>query len=149
MQKSKRKHIPGKRKYQIIAIGISVLMILLVDFPVQFIGDMYRYTGILYFVTAFAAIAYVAWAFVSSHIHWILVIFVVVTTIFSTSYSFTEFSRIEIHTCERANSLTLDCEGFYSLSYTMPWMAAYIAIWRIPVGIQISNYRYSSWGMLF
>lgn len=133
MQKSKRKHISGKRKYQIIAIGISVLMILLMRFPIHFLGDLFRYTGLVYIATMFIIIIYTMRIMERNYAKGLAII-VLIVTIFSTLANAIEISRSSHAYCRHTSNLYVECE----------WIAGsdskYLTFPLIPVGIQVKKH---------
>lgn len=137
-QKPKRKHIPGKRKHQIILVVISTLMLLLMRFPIYFLGDFYRYTGLLYIVLAFATVSYLTWTILEKQVKW-LAIFATIITFVSISSNINTFSRITLHDeCEQLSPLIIGC-GFIYQGDTMIFRhshARYLTIVQIPIGIQ-------------
>ena len=121
----KRKNRPISRWHTLAVILLGVLFIASIRFPLQFLGDLYPLTPLLYLIIGLFITAYVAWLFRVRHIRFLaaalFVIMIVVTV-----------SRIIYFR---------DDQGWCPVNYlTLPYF---------PIGIRVEEYFDICLGIMF
>ncbi len=136
----KRKNSQIDHRHTLAVILMSVFMMMTIRFPLQFVGDLYQWTGNLYISVSLPVIAYAVWIFIVRRSKYLATVLFVIT-LFTTAFNFTEFRRSHVYGCELASSTDMVCSLAYIVNERVwpdGWVR-YLTLEHFPVGIQIDH----------